>query len=94
MKMILRDKWIQGDKVYYVFLSESGLELSEKAIKNENDRRILSQNAEIEKKDLMWYTLKVEMLQKSIKVYVDDLLKISVPRDKFEGISQVGIRLF
>ena len=51
--------------------------------------------SEIEKKDLMWYTLKVEILQKSIKVYVDDLLKISVPRaTRFEGISQVGISYF
>lgn len=87
-------KWIQGDKAYYVFLSEKGLELSEKAIKNENDTRILSQNTEIEKKDLIWYKLKVEVLQKSINVFVDDLLKISVPRANLEGISQVGISYF
>jgi len=87
-------KWIQGDKVYYVFLSENGLELSEKAIKNENDTRILSQNVEVEKKDLMWYTLKVEISQKSINVFIDDLLKIRVPTTSLEAISQVGINYF
>lgn len=88
-------KWYEGDKEYYLSLSENGLELSQKSRGTNDDNKILYQNVEIEKKDLTFYTVKVETLQNSINIFLDDMLRIQAPRailgTGVGGISQVAI---
>lgn len=87
-------KWSDGEKVYFVSLSNKGLELREQST-NGGNTILLSQNSEIKKNDLMWYLIKIENLENSINVYVDNLLKIKVPKNLSDkntsGILKVGI---
>jgi hypothetical protein len=90
----VRLRWQHGDKEYYTKLSDNSLELHEKFIDNPHIK-VLSQNTEIKKSDGIWYTLKIEILEHSIKVFINDLLKIQAPRDHIgendEAISRIGL---
>jgi len=89
----IRLKWREADKDYYIKLSKNGLELFQKS-KGNQDVKILSQNSEIEKNDWIWYTLKIESLDDTINVYVNDVLKIQAAKDLIANvtdISNVGI---
>ena len=86
-------KWIEGDTTYFVSLSNNGLE-SRRQISNEDDDSLLAQNSEIKKNDWLWYSIKIQNLENSTNIYVDNLLKIKIPRTAPEnpiGISKVGI---
>jgi hypothetical protein len=87
-------KWTYGEKDYVVYLSSTGLELRYKS-KNNDDSLLLSKNTEIKKNNWTWYLIKVAILENSINVYLDDVLKIKVPRDTLEknagGITKIGI---
>jgi hypothetical protein len=87
-------KWIEGNNTYTVQLSKKGLQLMQKST-NDHKKSLLFQNRETEKNDEMWYSLKVVILENSTNVYVNDLLKIKVPRivsnNSQQGISKVGI---
>ena len=77
-------RWKQGDKEYYASLSKNGLELYQITTGNDDvngkyDKKLLYQNTEVQKKEGIWYKLKLESLQNSINVYVDDLLKMKIP---------------
>lgn len=88
-------KWREGNKVYVVYLTRGGLELRQAATNNNNKPSLLFQNAEIDKNDGIWYLLKVASLKDSISIYLNDELKIKVPRTPSEeitgSISKVGI---
>ena len=86
-------KWLEGKNTYIVSLSNRGLELK-RQLSNDSKTLLLSQNTEIKKNDGVWYSLKVENLENSINIYLDDLLKIKVPRmssEKAKDISKVAI---
>jgi hypothetical protein len=51
-------QWKEAGKQHYASLSRNGITLSQKQIDNKNDTKIQFQNAEIQKKDGVWYTLK------------------------------------
>jgi len=87
-------KWKEGNKEYYTRLSNDGLELIQKTI-GEKSSKLLSKNTEVEKKDMLWYTLRIESLNNSIKVYMNDNLVFhmlkNISYDAFRGISDIGL---
>jgi hypothetical protein len=88
----IRLRWSEGDKEYYIKLSKNGLELFEKSL----DKRyfILSRNTEIQMNDGIEYTLKIESLDNSINIYLDNLLKIQASKGfvgNSDGISRIGL---
>jgi hypothetical protein len=87
-------KWHEGDKEYYTKLSKNGIELYQKSMNNQSNI-ILSKSTEIDKKDWIWYTLKIESLDNSINIYINDALKIQASKalnsNSTEGISEIGV---
>jgi hypothetical protein len=89
-------KWRDGvNKEYYLSLSKDGLELFRKSSNNDDDSKVIYQNTEIEEKGQHAYKLKLQRLQNSINVFLDDTLIFQIPRNDSiigsEPISQVGI---
>jgi len=88
-------KWKNAGKEYYLSISKNGLELFQKSTIKEDAPKLIYQNSEVEKNDLLSYNLKIVALQDSLNVYVDDVLQIKIPKvqatDSREGISQLGI---
>jgi hypothetical protein len=88
-------KWKEAEKEYYLSISKNGLELFQKSTIKEDVPKLIYQNSEIEKNDLISYNLKIETFQDSLNVYVDDVLNVKIPKvqaaDSREGISQLGI---
>ena len=89
----VRLEWQGEDRTsYYVKFSHDGLELYQKL--KSQDKKILSKNTEADKRQGVWYTLKVENLDDSIKVYLNDLLQIQTPKGMNNytgGILKVGL---
>jgi hypothetical protein len=87
-------KWHEGDKEYYTKLSKNGIELYQKSMNNQSNM-ILSKNTEIEKKDGVWYTLKIESLDNSINIYINNALRIQASKalsgNNTEAISKIGL---
>ena len=86
-------KWREGKNTYIVSLSNRGLELK-RQLSNDSRTLLLAQNTEIKKNDWVWYSLKIVNLENSINIYLDDLLKIKVPRvspEKPLDISKVAL---
>ncbi|HZL22736.1 MAG TPA: hypothetical protein VFC05_05395, partial [Nitrososphaeraceae archaeon] len=87
-------KWTEGENAYVVYLSSTGLELRHQS-KNDNKTFLLSKNTDIKKNDWTWFLIKVANLENSTNVYLDDVLKIKVPRSTLEknagGITKIGI---
>jgi len=90
--------WKEGGKQYYAAISRNGLTVSQKQINDENNTKIEFHNSNIEKLNGTLHTLRIESLINSINVYVDDMLKIRVPRiidaKNFYGMSNIGIGSF
>lgn len=91
----IRVEWQEaGMQDYYVKLSNDGLELYKKS---DSGRKILLKNTDLEKLDWKWYTLKIESPSDSIKIYIDDVLKIQTPKstgNNTGGISKIGLTTF
>jgi hypothetical protein len=90
----VRIEWQEADKqYYYAKLSNNGLELYQNS-KDNQYKKILLKNAEVEKKNWTWYTLKVENREDSTNVYLNNVLKIQAPRvldNRTETICKVGL---
>jgi len=90
--------WKEVGKQYYASISRNGLTVSQKQINNENSTKIEFHNSNIEKENGTIHTLRIESLINSINVYVDDMLKIRIPRTieakNFHGFSNIGIGSF
>ena len=88
-------EWQEADKqYYYAKLSNNGLELYQKS-KDNQYRKILSKNSDVEKKNWTWYTLKVENKEDSTNIYLNNV-KIKAPRvldNKIEPITKVGLTI-
>jgi hypothetical protein len=86
-------KWTEGNRTYFVSLSDKGLQLREQ-IPNGDGTVLLSQNTQVKNDNAMW-NLKIESLNESINVYVDNLIEIKVPRNlsgaKASSITKVGL---
>ncbi len=86
-------RWMDGKDTYSVILSSKGLELR-RQVQNQ-DNILIAQNSEVKKNDGVWYKLKIVNLDKSIRVYVDKLLKINILKNALEKgpreISKIGI---
>ena len=66
-------KWREGvNKEYYLSLSKDGLELLQKSSNNEDDGKVIYQNTEIEGKGQHSYKLKLQRLQNSTNIFLDD----------------------
>ena len=85
-------RWMEGNKTYFLALMDKGLELRQQVLKD-SDYTLLSQNSEIKKNDGIWYSIKIESLENSVKIYVDNSLKLRIQKDTSEipAISKVGI---
>jgi hypothetical protein len=86
-------KWREGNTTYTVSVSNNGLELR-RQLSSDDPILLLAQNSEIKRNDGVSYSLKIESLENSINVYLDNLLKIKIPRDPPEkptGISKVAL---
>jgi hypothetical protein len=90
----VRIEWHEGNnRFYYVKISSSGLELYE-ILKDKQPKRILLKNAEMNKENLKDYTLKIQSLDDSIGIYLNNQLKIQVPKapdNKNQTISKLGL---
>ena len=91
-------KWREGDsKEYYVSLSKDGLELFQKSTDTDKayDHKLLYQNSEIGMDDQTSYTLAVEKLPNSTKIFLNDKLRIQMAENnssnETDAISQVAI---
>jgi hypothetical protein len=95
-------RWKEGNKEYYASISKNGLEFYQKIVgdagKGEKDKKLLYQNSEVSGKENVWYNLKLESLRDTVNVYIDNALKVKLPRppsDNSSGnISSVGISCF
>jgi hypothetical protein len=87
-------KWGEGNRTYFVSLSDKGLQLREQTT-NDDKTLLLVQNSQVENDVGRWYVLKIALLNNSINVYVDNVLKAKVQRNIAEGdglgVSKVGI---
>jgi len=87
-------KWTEGNKTYFVSLSDKGLQLRERT-SNDDGTVLLSQNTQIKNDNAIWNLIKIESLNESINVYVDNQIEIKVPRNlseaKTSSITKVGI---
>ena len=86
-------KWLEGKNTYIVSLSNRGLELK-RQLSNDSRTLLLAQDTEVKKNDGVWYSLKIVNLENSINIYLNDLLKIKVPRISSEkplDISKVAL---
>ncbi len=87
-------RWKEANNEYYVSLSKDGLELSKTIGDLKFDNKVLYKNLEIEKKDFAYYSLRLETTQNSTSVFLDNNLRIKIPRvlgNGPEGISKIGI---
>ena len=87
-------KWSEGNRIYFVSLSDKGLQLREQTT-NDDKTLLLIQNSQVKNNVGMWYLLKIQILNNSINVYVDNILKAKVhrnlPDESALGASKVGI---
>ena len=89
-------KWKEGvNEEYYLSLSKDGLELLQKSSNNDKDGKVIYQNMEIEKQGQHSYNLKLQRLQNSTNIYLDNRLTFQILRNdsgiSSKPISQVGI---
>jgi hypothetical protein len=89
-------KWKEGgDKEYYLSLSKDGLELSQNSSNKKYDKIVDYKNVQTGKKLLSPHTLRLERLQYSINVFLDNKLRIKMPTNNPNigpvGISEIGI---
>ena len=90
-------KWREGvNKEYYLSLSKDGLALFQRSSNNDDDdSKVIYHNTEIEEKGQHSYKLKLQRLQNSINIFLDDTLIFQIPRNDSsigsEPISQLGI---
>lgn len=86
-------KWRQGGMDYYTKLSENGLELFQKHSSSQQFE--ILKNTEVKIKDWMLYRLKIESLNNSISIYVNDIPKIQISdpiyKNKAQAISRIGL---
>jgi hypothetical protein len=91
---VVKLRWLDADKEYSISLSKNGLELYQELI-NKKDQKLLARNSEVEKKDGIWYTIRIESLNNLINIYINNVLKIqaskSINSNNTEGISKVGL---
>lgn len=86
-------RWIEGGTTYFVTLTNNGLELR-RQLSNEDNNVLLAQNSEVKKKDWIGYSIKIRILENSINIFVDNLLKMKtqrIPSEHAIGISKIGI---
>jgi len=73
-------KWNDGNRTYFVSLSDKGLQLREQ-MSSDDKALVLSQNSQVKNDIGMWHLFKVEILNNTINVYLDNTLKINAPRN-------------
>jgi len=83
---------------YYVSIDKDSLDLRQKSVfenKNDRDERVLSQNQMPKEQRGLWHTLKILVLNDSIDVYLDDIIKLKASKSpfmqNFNSISRIGI---
>jgi hypothetical protein len=82
---------------YYVSIDKDSLDLRQKSLLENmsNKEQVLSQNLITTEQRGLWHTLKVLVLNDTINVYLDDILKIKAPKypfvQNFSSISKIGI---
>lgn len=72
-------KWKEGDRSYFVSLSNKGLQLREQ-ITEDDKALLLAQNSQIKSNPGMEQILRVVRFNNSITVYVDNSLTIKIPK--------------
>lgn len=86
-------KWSDNGKDYFLYISDEGLTLGRQSGKNATS--FLFTNTAVEKNNWKSYQIAVASLENSINVYIDNILKIKIPKlpeDKDpQGISKVAI---
>ena len=93
-------KWKEGDNEYYASISNNfQIYETSKDSHGNRDKKLIYQNTEIQKNEGIWYNLKVKSLADSLRVYVNDVQNIKVPKVLSSGsikqednpISKVGL---
>ncbi len=91
-------QWKEGSYQYYASISKKGITVSQKQVNEVNGTRTEFHNPKIEKEDGKLYTLRIESPFDSTYVYVDNILKIQIPRNitanNLQGMSNIGIGSF
>ena len=83
--------WDDGKKKYYTYLRDDKLGFTETPAP---EKQFVPENEELKWQKGIWYTLKIIIDKGSINVYVDDSLKLQIPRATIGDnlISKVGIK--
>jgi len=89
----VRLRWSEGNDQYNAKLSKSGLELYQK-LKDDQHFRLLFNSTEVVKKESLWYTLNIQSLDNSLRVFVNGVPKIEIPKSpniKNQSITRIGL---
>ena len=81
------------DRSYFISLSDKGLQLREQTTKDDK-ALLLAQNSQVKSNPGIWQLLRVLTFNNSITVYVDNILRIKIPKYLQESllpVSSVGI---
>ena len=81
-------KWKDGNRTFFLSLSDKGLQLREQIGKEDKDR-ILAQNSQVKNNLGVWQLLKVVTFNNSLSIYADNILRIKIPRDLQENVVRV-----
>ncbi|HEY7778124.1 MAG TPA: hypothetical protein VIA09_06255, partial [Nitrososphaeraceae archaeon] len=86
-------KWNEGNRTYLVSFTSKGLQLGEQST-TDGKSMILSESSYLKNEHGRWHTFKIAILNRSINVFVDDLLRMNIPKDSYNasvGISNIGL---
>jgi len=86
-------RWYEGDDKYNTKLSNSGFELYQK-LRDDQHFKLLFNSTEVVKKGSLWYTVNVQSLNNSVKLFVDGILKIEIPKSfksENQSITKIGL---
>lgn len=86
-------KWYDNGRYYFLYLSNEGLKLEQQS--NNNETLFIFTNTGVEKNNWTSYKIGISSLENSINVYVNNILKIKIPKiaddSRAPDISKIGI---
>ena len=86
-----------NDQLYIVSLDKDSLKIKQRSTIDKNyTERIITQNQQPPvEQNALWHTLKILVLNSTINVYLDDVLKVKTPKspfaENFSDMSKIGI---
>lgn len=86
-----------NNQLYIVSLDKDSLKIKQRStIDKNNPERIIAQSQQLPEEQMaLWHSLKILVLNSTINVYLDDVLKVKTPKspfaENFRSVSKIGI---